>query len=172
MNKKLLIIIAMIFVAAFARLIPHAPNFTPVGAMALFAGAFISSRVLAYIAPLLALLISDMLIGFYGYEMIPVYIAFVLIIMIGSLMKNNKGILRVGAASLSSSILFYLITNFTLFYPSFLYPRTAEGVITSYIAGIPFFNNAIAGDLFYNAILFGSFYLVSINVPSLVKEKV
>jgi hypothetical protein len=145
------------------------PNFTPVGAIALFAGAYISNRILAFLVPLAALLLSDLYLGFYGWEMLVPYIGFLLTILMGFSLQNNKNIVRVGLTSIVASAVFYVFTNFALFYPETLYPHNSTGIMQSYIAGIPFFRNALAGDLFYNAALFGSFYLITINIPSFKK---
>lgn len=175
MNKKLLIISAFILIASLVRLLPHAPNFTPIGAMALFAGAFISNRILAFIIPIIALIISDALMGFAGWaypsQIITVYVTFGLITLLGMTLKNNKNIFRVGATSLASSVLFFIITNFAVWAAGF-YPATYAGFIDCYIQAIPFFKSTVAADLFYNAILFGSFYLLQVNVPQLVEERV
>lgn len=174
MNRKLLIISAIILTAALVRLLPHAPNFTPIGAIALFAGAYISNRILAFIIPVMSLIISDALMGFAGWaypsQIITVYITFALITFLGMSLKNNKGILRIGATSLVSSVVFFIITNFAVWAAGF-YPATYAGFIDCYIQAIPFFKSTVASDLFYNAILFGAFYLLQVNVPKLVEEK-
>jgi hypothetical protein len=77
--------------------------------------------------------------------------------------------------SVGSSILFFLITNCVFFYPASmgnLYTNDFAGLMSSYIAGIPFFQNTFASDLVYNTLLFGSFYLMSINIPSLKLKEV
>lgn len=166
MKKHVLLAIALIFGASLFRLLDHPMNFTPMGAIALFAGALIPNRILAFAIPLAALLITDSMLGFYGWEMLLPYAGFLLTIVLGRLLSNNQHILRVGGMSLLSSTLFYVLTNFALFYPETLYPHTTQGIIQSYVAAIPFFQNGIAGDLFFNALLFGSYYLIRINVPS------
>jgi len=169
MKKQLILAISLIFAAALLRLLPHASNFTPVGAIALFAGALIPNRWLAFAVPITALLLTDAFLGFYCWEMLVPYSGFLLTILLGRLLTNNQHILRVGMMSILSSVLFFLVTNFAFFYPETLYPHTTAGIIQSYVAGIPFFNNALAADLFYNALLFGSFYLIRINVPAFKK---
>lgn len=169
MKKQFALIVGLILVAASFRLIDHLPNFTPVGAIALFAGAYITNRILAFLVPVAALLLSDLYLGFYGWEMLVPYIGFILTILMGFSLQNNKGAIRIGLTSMASSVVFFLFTNFALFYPETLYPHTFSGIMQSYVAGIPFFQNALAADLFYNAALFGSFYLITINIPSFRK---
>lgn len=179
MNKKLLIISAFILIAAIARLLPHASNFTPIGAMALFAGAYIGNRFLSFIIPTVAMIISDALMGFSGWaypeQTITVYITFLLITLLGSGMRNNKGILRVGLFSISASLLFFVVTNFMVWIGGFyhspaLYTLDLAGLVQCYVAGIPFLSPTLASDLMYNSILFGGFYLLQINLPKLVQE--
>lgn len=166
MKKHVLLAIALIFGAAFLRLLDHPMNFTPMGAIALFAGALIPNRILAFAIPIVALLITDSMLGFYGWQMLLPYSGFLITILLGRLMRDNQHILRVGSLSVLSSVLFYLITNFAFFYPETLYPHTTQGILQSYIAAIPFFQNGLAGDLFFNGLLFGAYYLIRINVPS------
>jgi hypothetical protein len=175
MNKRILAIVGLIFAAAFLRLIPHAPNFSPIGAIALFGGAYLGRSYLAYLVPIIAMLISDLFLGFYGLEMLVTYGAIVGAIFIGTQINNNLTWYKVAMGSVGSSILFFLITNCVFFYPASmgnLYTNDFAGLMSSYIAGIPFFQNTFASDLVYNTLLFGSFYLMSINIPSLKLKEV
>lgn len=175
MNKRIIAITSLIFTAALLRLLPHAPNFSPIGAIALFGGAYLSRKSLAYIIPLAAMLVSDLFLGFYGPEMLITYGAFAASIFIGTLLRKNITWYNMLIGSVASSVVFFLITNFALFYPSSispLYSHDLSGIISSYIAGVPFFQNTLVSDLFFNCILFGGFYLLNINIPSLQQEKV
>lgn len=183
MNKKILTpgftyVVTVIVLAAVARLIPHWPNFTPVAAIALFGGTYIGKKYLAFVVPLAALFLSDVILGFYG--MMPaVYISFILIVCIGFVLRRNVNPGTVVAASLSGSVLFYLITNFAAWLASPLYPQNVQGLLQSYIAGLAFFNNGsygisfflneVIGSLFYNGLLFGSYYLARLRFPALVR---
>jgi len=173
MNKRIIAITAIIFTAALLRLIPHAPNFSPIGAIALFGGAYLSRKYLAYLIPFAALLLSDVFLGFYGIGMLVTYGAFAVSILIGSQLKKNLTWYNVAFASVASSVSFFLITNLVFFYPSAagLYTHDFAGVIQCYAAGLPFFQNTFASDLVYNGILFGSFYLLNVNIPALNAEK-
>lgn len=179
MNKKLLIITAFIMAAAAARLLPHAPNFTPLGAIALFAGAYITNRVLAFIIPILAMILSDAMMGFAGWDfpeqIITVYGSFALITALGMNMRSDKNVFRVGVSSLAASVLFFVVTNFMVWVSGFytatpLYATNISGLVSCYVAAIPFFTPTVAADLFYSSVLFGAFYLIQINVPKLVQE--
>jgi hypothetical protein len=174
MNKKFITIVALVALAAASRFLPFAPNFSPMGAVALFAGAFIANRYLAIALPLIALFLSDFFIGFYGAGMIPVYFSTALFSVIGMLVTNKNNPISIIGSSLLGSISFFLITNCVFVYTTdnTFYPHSFSGVIQSYYAALPFFKNALQGDLLYTSLLFGSFYLLSINVPFLKEEKV
>jgi hypothetical protein len=174
MNSKLItprmvLIFVAILTAAFMRLIPHWPNFTPVAAIALFSGTYISRKSLALLIPLSALLLSDLVLGFHS-TMIAVYAAFGITVLVGFWLHNRVKFGNIALASVFSSVTFFLITNFGSWISGMMpYPMNFSGLMMAYSAGIPFFNNGLLGDLFYNTILFGGFFLVGIRYPSLVK---
>ena len=165
-HSRLLALLGAIVVAAALRLAPHPPNFTPIGAMALFSGAYLGRKALAFVAPLGALLLSDLVLGFY-HGQATVYFSVALIVMIGMATLTRRTALRIGAAALLSSILFFLVTNLGMWAFSGIYPRTATGLEACFIAAIPFFQNTIAGDLFYATLLFGGFRVAELLIPQL-----
>jgi hypothetical protein len=166
MNARILTALAAIVAAAAFRLVPHFPNFTPIGAMAVFGGAYFGKRGLAFVAPIAAMLLSDAIIGFHS-GILFVYASVALIVLLGQLALSRPTVLRVGAAALASSVLFFVITNFGTWLLSGMYPMTLSGLAACYVAAIPFFQNTIAGDLFYSALLFGGFALLERSVPAL-----
>lgn len=152
----------MIFVvaAAFLRLLPHAPNFAPIGAMALFSGTYLDKKT-AFAVPLLAMVASDFFIGFDSISSrLTVYGSFVLITLLGLWLKNRRTASNIVLATLSASVLFFIVTNFGVWAFGTLYPRTIEGLVACYAAAIPFFRNTLASDLFYVGIFFGGYELV------------
>ncbi|MBL4851286.1 MAG: hypothetical protein JKY90_03255 [Gammaproteobacteria bacterium] len=171
-------IIAIILFAALSRLLPHPPNFTAIGAMALFAGAFLPLAI-AWLVPVIAMLISDLVINnvlyaeFYGQfvwvspSAAWTMLAVALITVLGSQLLAKVSVLRLFGASLSASLLFFLVSNIGPWLSMEIYPNTVSGLIAAYIAAIPFFGNTIAGDLFFCAILFGGFALLSSRWRSL-----
>lgn len=159
---------AMVFAAALTRLVPHPWNFTPLAAMALFAGAHFADRRLALAVPLIALLISDVFLGFYS-TMAWIYASFMISVLIGRLVRRNREILPIFGAAFASSIQFFVVTNFGHWLASD-YPRTPAGLAACYGAAIPFFRNTLMGDLFFTAVLFGLFGAASMAFPSL-REK-
>ena len=165
-HARLAAILTAIFVAAALRLVPHPPNFTPIGAMALFGGAYFGRRALAFAAPLGALLLSDAAIGFHS-GMPYVYGSVALIVLIGWVVAKRMAPLTIAAAVLASSVLFFAVTNFGTWATGELYPPSLAGLAACYVAAIPFFQNTLAGDLLYSALLFGGFALLERHLPAL-----
>ncbi|MFH1119734.1 MAG: DUF6580 family putative transport protein [Bacteroidota bacterium] len=170
-TPRMMLILTAILTAAFMRLVPHWPNFTPVAAIALFSGANISRKSLAFLIPLAAMLISDVILGFHS-TMIAVYAAFSITVLVGFRLSGRIRAGNIVLASVLSSVIFYLVTNFGSWYSGMMpYPKNFSGLMEAYAAGIPFFNNGLLGDLFYNTILFGGFYLVGQRYPKLLRIK-
>ena len=165
-NARLLVLLSAIIAAAALRLVPHPPNFTPIGAMALFSGAYLGRRGLAFVAPLAAMLLSDAVLGFYS-GMQYTYFAVAVVVLIGWAISARISPLRVGAGALASSVLFFLVSNFGTWLSSGMYPHTFDGLAACYVAAIPFFQNTLAGDLFFSGLLFGGFALLERAVPVL-----
>ncbi|NVO18281.1 MAG: hypothetical protein HXX13_01190 [Bacteroidetes bacterium] len=166
MNKSILspkfyLILSIIFAGAMLRLIPHWPNFTPIASIALFGGTYLKRKELAFLIPVLAMLLSDVIIGFHNV-MIPVYASFLLIVSFGFILKSKVSMVNVVTASLMSSLVFYLITNMASWATGMVpYSTGITGLMQAYIAGLPFFLNGILGDLFFNGVFFGAFYMVT-----------
>ncbi len=172
-TPRTIFITSAIVLAAISRLLPHIPNFTPIAAMALFGGAYFSDKRFAVIVPLIAMFLSDAaleLITGWGFHntMVYVYIGFILTSIIGMRVSRNVSIGSVAAGSILSSVLFFIITNFG-FWAASGFQMGVAGLNASYIMGLPFFGPTLAGDLFFNSILFGSFYLVQLKYPVLLK---
>ena len=165
-HSRLVALLCAIAAAAALRLLPHPPNFTPIGAMALFSGAYLGRRGLAFVAPLAALFVSDAVLGFYR-GMGTVYFSVALIVVLGMLALRRASAPRVGVAAIVSSVLFFAVTNFGMWLFSGFYPRSLAGLETCFIAAIPFFQNTLAGDLFYAALLFGGFAIAERMIPQI-----
>jgi len=179
-TPRFIFITCAIVLAAISRVLPHPPNFTPIGAMALFGGACFANKKFAFIVPLAAMFISDCMlqlisgIGFHN-TMIYVYASFVLITFTGVYIRNNAKAGNVILASLISSILFFVITNFGV-WASTGYVMGMQGLLNTYLIAIPFYSNSIfgsffantiVGDLFFSGILFGSYYFAKSKFPVL-----
>jgi hypothetical protein len=165
LSPRFLVLAGLILAAAFTRLIPHPPNFTAIGAMALFGGVYFSRKSLA-----IAMFLSDIIIGFHP-GMYAVYLSFILIVMIGISLSNKRKVGNIFLASVSASVLFFIITNFALWLTGTLYPKTAAGLAACFTAAIPFFHHTLLGDLFFVGILFGAFELAKVKFPQLSEIK-
>jgi hypothetical protein len=177
MNKRLLAVSLFVGGAALARLLPHPPNVTPIAAMALFGGAYLANRKLAFALPLLAMLLSDLVLGLtiYGKVLLfsqpAVYLCLLATVAIGGLIRSSKSWWTVAVASLGSSVMFFLATNFAVWAFESLYPRNWSGLIACYTAALPFFRNSMAGDLCFAVILFGGFALLEKTMVSMREPK-
>lgn len=153
---KNIFILILILIAVFSRLIPHPLNFTPIGALGLFAGAYITDKRI-WALPILVLLISDFVIGFYEpIAMLFVYIGFALSAFIGRLLLSEKRTsFKLVGAAFSSATIFFIVSNFGTWLSGTLYPMSLAGLTECYIMAIPFYGNTLLGDLFYAVALFG-----------------
>jgi Family of unknown function (DUF6580) len=170
MRAKLFTISAIIFALAVFRLLPHLPNVSPVAAMALFGGAYFADKRLAFIVPFLALFLSDLFLGLHD-TMIFVYTGFALTVAIGFLLKGRVSFTNTAFATVVSSLLFFLLTNLGAWMTSGLYARSAEGLMQAYVAGIPFFQNSLLGNLVFVAVIFGGYQLLQRNVSALQESR-
>ncbi|MFA5358739.1 MAG: DUF6580 family putative transport protein [Patescibacteria group bacterium] len=156
-NWQIFVVLAIIILAAASRLVHHPFNFTPIIALALFAGCY-SKKHWAIILPLGAMLVSDYFIGFYDWQvMASVYVGFAIAFYIGWFLKKHKTWYGVGAAALISSVVFFGVTNFAVWGFFEWYPHTWAGLVSCFTLALPFFRNSLAGDLIYSAALFGLF---------------
>jgi hypothetical protein len=151
-------VIITIVIAALFRIVPHPPNVAAITGLALFSGAILKNRWAALI-PLSAMFLADLAIGFHS-GMIFVYGSFVLISWLGSLLNPTSTFFKLTGASLTSSVLFFLITNAGVWLLSDAYPNTWNGLLASYTMGIPFFRYTIIGDLLFTLVFFYGYQLV------------
>ena len=146
-------IAGLVLLLTISRLIPHPPNFTPLGAMAILAAATIKDLRLAMLIPIGAMLISDFFLGFHS-SLLFVYSAIAVIVLINQYLLKTVSVGKLALAALTSAIIFFLITNFGAWLSHTMYPRTWDGLWQAYIAGIPFFRNTLLSNLFFTAIRF------------------
>jgi len=163
---RTLLPLVLIGLAAALRIAPHPWNFTPVGAMALFSGAVLKDRRLAFLFPLLALFAGDVFIGFHKLIFI-VYVSFLINVAIGLWLRDRRTVARISLATLLGAIQFFLVTNFAVWQFLGGYPHNSSGLLTCYIAGIPLFWNTLGGDALYATLLFGGYALAERFIPAL-----
>jgi len=163
--------LSLTVLGAAVRLMPHPPNFAPVGATSLFAGARLP-RWQAYLVPLALMAITDPILStFYGVRpftrfQIFIYASFLVGVWLGRWLRNTESISRIAAVTVLNSIQFYLITNFGSWLWFQGYPHTAAGLASCYIAAIPFFGWTLASDLLYTGLLFGLYAWLSRTVAT------
>ena len=153
----------MVASAILIRLLPHLPNFTPVGAIALFAGIYLAQKTKwALLLPVAVMFLTDIFIGTYDIKLMAVvYMSFVAYVGIGWVVGKKKKITTVVLGTFTGALTFFLVTNFAVwaFYPH--YPATFEGLMMSYTMALPFFKYGLLGDLFFVAVFIGSYELAT-----------
>ncbi len=178
LTPRFLVLTSLVLMAALCRLVDHGyQNVAPVAAMALFGGACFASRRAAFLVPLSAMLVSDVLLNVGRYSgwqrekwllMVSTYLAFALIVGIGFLLRGrHRRVLDILGASLAGSLAFFAITNLGFFLIYQTHEQSLIGLMQCYRDGIPFLRNTIAGDLLFNGVLFGAFALAESRVDSL-----
>jgi hypothetical protein len=172
-NPRLWTIVVMILAAGATRLIPHPPNMAAVGAMALFGGAYFQRRWQALLVPLAAMLLSDIALSLtiyreYGFSWAPVtYVCMALTVALGMLLRDRVTMGRVVGAAVIASVMFFLISNFSVWLGNARYSQDFAGLMLCYVAGLPFAVNTLAGNLFYSGLLFGGMEAMQRSWPAL-----
>ena len=175
-----IVVSLVVLVVSFLRVIPHIHNFSPIIALAIFGALHYKNKSLSYIVPIISLWFSDFLInnfifkisnenitflyeGFYWQ-----YISYLTIIFL-SLNFNKKKItiLNVLFLTLSSSLIFFVITNFGYWLTSGIYSNNLSGLFECYVAGIPFYKGTLFGTLFYTPAFIGTYYLFQKRISKL-----
>jgi hypothetical protein len=161
-------VVGLILTAALSRLIPHPWNFTPITAMALFGGANFSKKWVAFLVPLSALFLSNLILGFSPLNIVT-YGCFAFMVLMGQALRRHKTAGSIAGMTITASVFFFVVTNFGMWAIGTLYPKTFPGLVACYIAAIPFFQNTLLGDACYSALLFGGAAFLEKRVP-LLKE--
>lgn len=173
-----IILVSMVFLAAFSRLIPHLPNFSPLGAIALFGAAHFYEKWKAFLIPIIATWLSDLVLnntlyaayydgftwfysGFYWQ-----YGSYLLIVLFGLSLFKKITISRTIGGIAMSTIVFFLVSNFGVWIGGAMYPKTFEGLIACYSAAIPFAQGTLYGNLIYSTVLFGGYYFIQLGFPA------
>jgi hypothetical protein len=170
-NKtSILIAIILVVAAAISRVVLYPHNFSPMVGMALFAGATFSDKRLAFALPIFSMLLSDIMFevmqsgqGFWGWGQLVGYGIFALITLFAFTLKKVN-VLNVVGYSVASSVIFFVLSNLSFFLIDnniyHTYTQNFSGLITCYVAALPFFKNSIVADLLYSGILFGAYYAI------------
>ena len=160
MKNSIFYIIFFTTILAISRIIPHPPNFTPILASAIMAPLLLNDRLFGIAIPIFAIFISDVVIGFHPYQ----FVIYLTILMISLISPMHKNYTLLGIMAIGSSIWFYLTTNFAVWAIWEEYPKTIEGLVSSYVLALPFFKNTLISTfIFTGLIAFSSEYLSLIN---------
>lgn len=163
-KTKILISITLVSLGIACRLLPHAWNFSPIIAIALFSGVYLG-RKYAVVLPLLTMFLGDIFIGFYDIKLqLVVYFSFILIGIGASLIKKYKSAETIIAGSIVGAIVFFLLTNYAVWQFSPWYTKTWAGLMECYYLALPFFRNTLLSSVFYSGVLFGSYEAVVLIV--------
>lgn len=176
-KSNILPVVIMMIIGACARLIPHMPNFSPTESLAIFGAAYLGRNILAYIFPMITMYITDLVINntiarpyFPDHEGMVLWsnymlfnaLAIVSIVFFTTNMLQKITLKNVFLSAIASSIIFFLITNFgALWSPTSLYTKDLSGLMTSYVAGLPFFRTTLLANLLFTGVIFGSMYLLT-----------
>lgn len=166
MNTRNITLFVLVLAAAMSRVIPHPWNFTALGALSLMSAAYFGDRRVGVLAPLAAMLISDLALG-YSPALLSVYAPMFLISLLGLQLQGKVSVARVAGAAFGSSLLFFAISNFGVWAEGSMYPMTLEGLGSCYVLALPFLKNQVMGDLFFSAVLFGAFETLRKQVPAM-----
>ena len=179
-NLRLGILLGIVSFATLSRiamppLLGHPTNFSPINAIALFSGCYFAGKLQKFTIPILSVWVGDLFIDYiYTHKFMLFYSGFywqygcyIAMVLIGMLLSNKVKPLNLLAASLSSSVLFFIVTNFGVWMGSGMYPHTATGFAACYIAAIPFFSSTLLSDIMYSTLFFGAFELMQRKIPGL-----
>lgn len=156
-TNTILVFVSLLVLVLISRWASHLWNFTLVGGVFLFAGAYFQQKRTAVVLMLTAMLMSDFVIGFHN-QMLSVYFSYALVLALGFLLKANAEELparfKVFGFSVLGSFVFYAITNFSVWFEGSLYPMTFSGLVESYVMGIPFYRNQLISDILFSSLFF------------------
>jgi len=159
------IFVALVTLCVAARTMTHLPNFTPMASAALFAGFYFHRRAVAFFVPLLAVTLSDLIIGGYSpMVMAAVYASHTVPVLLGIWLAKRTTPLRVGGTAVGSAVLFFTVTNFFHWLSPIgteMFGRSASGLLACYMGALPFFRHTLLGNLFWCTILFGGYAMVT-----------
>ncbi len=185
-------VISLVLFAVLTRWLPHPANVTGLLAVSIFSGAGLSrvflkqkpfwQTILSVVTPLLALLISDLVLGShetlaYVYSSIILISLFSQILSQSSVWQKNSSTksvfkwLRLPSLAVASSLFFFVVTNFGVWFEMSIYPKTASGLLMCYVAALPFLTQQILGDLFFTGVVFFAANYLSQDVLNAAPEK-
>ena len=163
--KREILPISLILILTFSRLIPHPPNFTPLIAMGILSGYFFKNVYTSFSVMLFSMLLADVFIGFYQ-NMIFVYLSLFLIVFIFFKISDKVNYKNLFICSAVGSFIFFIISNFGVWFLGKNYENNIHGLISCYIAGLPFLKNSLISTIFYTYLTFSIFKFSTYNLSS------
>lgn len=151
------IAVSLISLAALLRVLPHPPNFAPVAAVALFAGAVLPRR-LGVIIPLLAMVASDAIIGFHSLILVT-WGCYAVIALASHYWLQQRTVWRIAFATVGASLFYFIVTNYAVWQFEDMYSHSMSGLIRCFTLALPFLRNTLLSDLLFSASLFGLYTL-------------
>lgn len=170
-TPRFLFLSVLVLLAVATRLVPHPPNFAPIAAIALFGGAYFTDKKMAFLVPMFAMFLSDLVLGLHSW-MFAVYGSFMVIVLMGYLLRNKLTVLRLALVAVGASTTFFVLTNLAVWAFSGFYPISIAGLLECYTMAIPFYHYTLLGDLLYVGVLFGAFELAKFKLPQMVAAEV
>lgn len=162
--KYLILIAGLLVIGIGWRLIPHLPNFAPIGAIAITAGMIFRWYKAVWI-PLSIMIVSDLIIGLYqGF--IWTWLSVAILPLAGIILRRLPQIWRIPAGALSASLLFFIVSNFGVWIASGMYSHTLAGLADCYIMALPFLRNTMLSDLVFTGILLSAFEYGSVVIET------
>ncbi len=159
-QKNVIVAFILLCVGIASRIIPHAPNFTAIGAITILSSSYLPKKY-ALLLPLVIMLLSDSIVGFHT-TMPWVYGSYLLIGLITLYMGSKNLVIM----PLIASILFFVITNFGVWASGTMYAKTLSGLLECYAMGIPFFRGTLFGDSVFTLVLYSAFQLLGFKLKS------
>jgi hypothetical protein len=163
-NFKFYSALMLIIILAFSRIIPHPANFTPILGMAVFAGTVFDKKIFSFLIPLLAMILSDLFLGFHS-DIVIIYFAICLNVAIGIYFINKISYFKIFVSLVSGSLVFFIITNFAVWFSSGMYTYSLERLLTCYTMALPFLQNTIISTILYGV---GAFFIFELSNKYLV----
>jgi len=170
---KVLLVIGIIALVVLSRLLPHPVNFTPLAAIALFGAAYFQNKKWALIIPIVAWWLSDLLLNatiYAGYEtsllasyQLWSFLSIALIVVAGYFMLRKIAVKNILGSAFVAAVVFFLISNFGVWLSGTMYPMNLSGLISCYVAGIPFFHWNLLGNIFYLGLMVGAYEWISMR---------
>lgn len=157
MKKEILFGFGILILALLSRFLPHPPNFTPLLAIALFGGAIFKNKKIALAVPIAAVFLSDLVLGLHE-SMLAVYLCLGVFMYMGMKLNRKSG-KSVATNAIASAVIFFIVTNFTVWAFGGVYELNLSGLMLSYSLALPFFNWNLISTLLFSGVLFGAYNL-------------